>query len=292
MSTNHWSTQILVPVVKDVNTDPDTTEQTLLVCIEGQKLFNERFVNGKYAGMNELTMPFSFILLGGNPCPRGKFYEVEYTEGEKPGHIHRALIQAVDPVTDLPLLFGMLRHKGILKSEIFTRKAYLREDIEAVNIVRCSDEEDGNGPCCYGGIVRPRPEDTVSIFDKVLGKDPSFPEFSSQSVCLEYYAADHCREEWIDGKMDKLETQPVFVAGSSNVMDPAFAEMRNEDLSDLIDCINEARQIANDYGLQYLFCYETGQRNPETGYATVNLMNRCSETFVKGLVSFITEQSE
>lgn len=288
MPTNRWSTQILVPVVWDVKTKPETTEQTLIVCTDGEELFNEHFVNGKYQGQNELTMPFSFIVLGGSPCPRGKFYEVEYTEGEQYGLFNRALIQAVDPETDLPLIVGMLRHKGILKSEIFTRKAYLREDIDAVNICRCSiDKDDNDDPCCYGGIVRPRPEDTVSIHDKVLGKDPSFPEFADQAVCLWYYAADHCREEWIDGKRDQFDTKPIFVSGGTNVMDPAFAEMRKAELAELQEHIESAAEIAQDYGLEFLFCHETDEKNPDNGSPIVYLTRSCTPDFFSTLVKYI-----
>lgn len=287
-TTKSWSKQVLVKYEYRKGEEVHT-ENALIVCNQGLDLFQKEFIDGKFEGQNQLAIPFDIIVLGGHPCPRGKFYEVEYTIGGNTGLMHRALIQAVDPVTDLPLVMGALMHKGHVHSFIVTHKAYLRDDIDAVRIVSCSRDKDLNDTCIYGSHVTPR-EEQYSILDKVQGKDPAFPNFGA--VCLELYQSDHSQEVWIDLKLDKFETKPIFVCGSSNVFDPAFKEQRDEDLAELLDHINEASQLAQEYGLQHLFCYETGVKHPDTGAPAVNLMYSCTNEFATATAKFIEQKNE
>lgn len=284
-TTNSWSKQVLVDD-KYIAGGEERTEKTLIVCNRNLDLFQQKFIDSDYWPDMNPIIPFDFVCLGGVPCPRGEFYEVEYTIGGKTGVMHRALIQAVDPVTDLPLILGVLQHKGVISNGIVTHKSYLRNDIEAVRIVGCSKDEENNDYYISGGYFKPK-ERAHSILEKVIGKDRSFPEFESQAVCLEYYAADHCHEVWIDGKMDKFDTKPVFVCGSRNVFDPTFAEMRDEDFANIKEYLDIAFELAQDYGLQCIFCYETGNNNPETGHRTVNLMNCCTTEFASVLAKHI-----
>ena len=288
-TTNSWSKQVLV---QDECREGEEvrTENALIVCNQGLDLFQKEFIDGKHWGDITPILPFDFIVLAGHPCPRGQFYEVEYTIGGKTGLMHRALIQAVDPVTDLPLVMGALMHKGYVHSFIVTHKAYLRDDIDAVRIVSCSRDKDLNDTCIYGGHVTPR-EEEFSILDTVIGRDPSAPFMVKGAVCLELYAAEHCVEVWLDPD-DKFETKPIFVCGSSNVFDPAFKEQRDEDLAELIEHLNAASQLAQEYGLQHLFCYETGVKHPDTGEPAVNLMYRCAPEFATITAKFIEQKNE
>lgn len=255
-TTNSWSKQVLVQ--EEYRTgDEVRTENALIVCNQGLDLFQKEFIDGKHWGDITPILPFDFIVLAGHPCPRGKFYEVEYTEGDKYGLIHRALIQAVDPVTDLPLVIGALMHKGYVHSFIVPHKAYLRDDIDAVCIVGCHEDEATKGAYIVSGHVTPR-EEEYSILDTVIGRDPSAPFMVKGAVCLEFYAAEHCVEVWLDPD-DKFERKPIFVCGSSNVFDPAFEEQRREDLAELKERIDDAMQILNDYGLQHVIYCELGE---------------------------------
>lgn len=288
-TTNSWSKQVLV---KDEcrKGDEVRTENALIVCNQNLDLFQKEFIDSKHWGEITPILTFDFIVFAGTPCPRGKFYEVEYTIGGKTGVMHRALIQAVDPVTDLPLILGALIHKGVVPADIVTHKAYLRDDIDAVRIVGCYKDEETEDAYIGGNHITPR-EEEYSVLDTVIGRDPSAPFMAKGAVCLELYGAERCIEVWLDPD-DKFECKPVFVCGSSNVFDPAFAEQRKEDLTELIEHINEARQIAHEYGLHYIFCYETGERHPDTGNKTVNLMNWCDNEFVESLALFVTKQND
>lgn len=289
MPHNSWSSQVLVS--EECRKGEEVhTENALIVCNQNRDMFEQEFVYGKFKDQNQLTMPFSFIVLAGTPCPRGKFYEVEYTLGSEYGVVHRALIQAVTPEEDLPFILGALKHNGALpeKDDIVTHKAYLRHDIDAVRIVGCYHDEETHDTYIGGSHVTPR-EEEYSVLDTVIGRDPSAPFMVKGAVCLELYAADHCREVWISPD-DKFETQPVFVSGGSNVFDPAFAEQREKDLSEVLDSIVHAVELLNDYGLQYIIAYQDGKRHPETGHKTVNLMNCCNSEFIHALDAYVTEQ--
>lgn len=288
-TTNSWSKQVLV---KDECRQGEEvrTENALIVCNQNIDLFQKEFIDGKHWGEIDPIMPFDFIVLGGDPCPRGKFYEVEYTLGGKHGLVHRALIQAVDPITDLPLIMGALMHKGKVPADIVTHKAYLRDDIDAVCIVGCHEDEASKGAYIVSGHVTPR-EEEYSLLDTVIGRDPSAPFMAKGAVCLEIYSSDHCVEVWLDPD-DKFECKPIFVCGSSNVFDPAFKEQRDADLSELLDHIKDAAQLAQEYGLQYLFCYETGAKHPDTGSSTVNLLNCCNTEFATATAKFIEQKNE
>lgn len=288
-TTNSWSKQVLVQ--EEYRTgDEVRTENALIVCNQNLDLFQKEFIDGKHWGDITPIIPFDIIVLGGNPCPRGKFYEVEYTIGGKTGLIHRALIQAVDPVTDLPLVMGALMHKGVVPADIVTHKAYLRDDIDAVRIVGCYKDEETEDAYIGGNHITPR-EEEYSVLDTVIGRDPSAPFMVKGAVCLELYAAEHCVEVWLDPD-DKFECKPIFVCGSSNVFDPAFKEQRDEDLAELLDHIKEASQLAQEYGLQHLFCYETGVKHPDTGAPAINLMYRCNTEFATATAKFIEQKNE
>lgn len=288
-TTNSWSKQVLVRE-ECRKGDEVRTENALIVCNQNLDLFQKEFIDGKHWGDITPIIPFDFIVLGGNPCPRGKFYEVEYTLGGKHGVVHRALIQAVDPVTDIQLIFGAMKHKGAITDDIVTHKAYLRDDIDAVRIVGCYYDEETEDAYIGGNRITPR-EEEYSILDTVIGRDPSAPFMAKGAVCLELYAAEHCIELWIDPD-DKFEWKPVFVCGSSNVFDPAFKEQRDEDLAELKEHIDQAIELAQEYGLQYLFCYESGDANPDTGNRKVNLMNCCTTEFANGVALFIEKNNE
>lgn len=286
-TTNSWSKQVLVSE-ECRKGDEVRTENALIVCNQNLDLFQKEFIDSKHLGDITPIIPFDFIVLGGNPCPRGKFYEVEYTLGGKHGVVHRALIQAVDPVTDIQLILGTLNHKGAITDDIVTHKAYLRDDIDAVRIVGCYKDEETEDAYIGGNRITPR-EEEYSILDTVIGRDPAAPFMVNGAVCLELYAAEHSIELWIDPD-DKFAWKPVFVCGSQNVWDEAFAEQRQEDLAELQDHIGDAIQLLNEYGLQYLICYENGKRVEGSDRQQVNLMNRCVPEFATAVAEFINQK--
>lgn len=282
LNTTDWSKQVLVSE-ECREGDEVRTENALIVCNQNLDLFQRDFVDGKFKGQNQLALPFDFIVLAGTPCPRGKFYEVEFTIGREFGLMHRALIQAVTPEDDLQLILGALQHDGALpygSDSIVTHKAYLRHDIDAVRIVGCYID-DADGTFIGGDHITPR-EEKHSIIGALIGEFP-------YSVCLELYASEHCREVWISPD-DKFETKPVFVSGGKNTLHPAFEEMRKKDLAEVIDNMERAVELLNDYGLQYIIAYQDGKRHPETGHKTVNLMNSCNSEFIHALDAYVTEQ--
>lgn len=288
---NDWSSQIIAKTTYNIG-DEKRTGNVLIVCNRNQSLFKEKFLDGNHWPEEDLTriLPFDFICLGGAPCPRGQFYEVEYTIGGKHGIMHRALIQAVEPVTDLQFVIGALKHQGILPADIVTHKAYHRDDIDAVRIVECYHDEEIDDTVISGAHITPRDEE-YSILDTVIGRDPSAPFMAKGAVCLECYASDHCVEVWLDPD-DKFECKPIFVCGSSNVWDEAFAELRREDLAELQDLIDDAIQLLNEYGLQYLICYENSKRVEGTDRQQVNLMNRCVPEFATAIADYLVKKKD
>lgn len=273
MPKNKWSEQILIEEQVECN-DTLKTEHVLHVCISGQQLYRDAFINGKYKDKNLLRLPFDFVVLGGVPCPRGKFYEMTYTEGGKHGVVRRALIQAVDPVTDLPLIVASLKHDHVIPADIVPHEAYIRDDIDAVNMCYCQKDENGTAFWHGGHIVDEHPY--ISILNTVSGDEHSFPDFKGcHAVCLEFYAGDHCREFWIEERKS-YDCHPIFVCGSSNVNDPEFAERRQLDMEDMQDCLCRLLDIASDYNLEYFICLESGRKDEDgKSLVTVSKSSGC-----------------
>lgn len=205
------------------------------------ELYRRNFMNGKYKEKDELVVPYDMVVLLGDFSPRaGRFYELEYTLGPKCGMVYRALIQAVNPVTDLRLIVGGLQNNNVLPKDLCPYKARLT-DIDMVHIGGCyNDDEDG--VVFHGGVTEAKDGDT-SVLDYLLKY--------STDLCLYYYRGDH-REAWVH-RTDKFDTPDIFVCGSDNVNDPAFAQQREADLDEMTDCIERATEIASEYGYDYLF---------------------------------------
>lgn len=218
--------------------------RVLNVCTSGMELYRKHFKEGKYKGADELIAPYDMVVLLGDFSPKcGRFYELEYTIGDKYGYIHRALIQAVNPVTDLRLVVGGLQHANMIPKDIVPHKAFLT-DIDRVHIGGCYNDPE-EGLVFQGGMTEAKDGD-MSLLDYIIK--------NSSDACLYFYRGDH-REAWIH-RTDKFDTPDIFVCGSDNVNDPAFAEQRASDLQEMWDNLYEAERIAEDYGLSFFYMWE------------------------------------
>ena len=218
------------------------TLNCLSVCLTGKELYRKEFLEGKYKGKNTLQIPFDFIVEAGDMCPSGMFYELEYTIGEH-GVVYRALVQAVDPVTDLPLIIATLKKKNILPANFMSHRAWLRDDIQAVCVGHCSKDEDGE-VVFESGINNARATHdatTLSVLDYAV-------KYGNLGCCIYYYRGD-CREVWVTSDID-CSKDKVFVCGQ-NGDDPEFAERRENDLDDMRFHLEEAKSIADDYGAAF-----------------------------------------
>lgn len=225
-------------------------KNVLQVCIAGKELFRKEFKEGKYKDSEKLSMPFDFILTAGAYCPKGKFYEMEYTIGEY-GAVYRGLIQAVDPVTDISLIVGLLKHKNYLPKDIRPMKAWLREDIDAVSVGSCS--RDADGVSFWSGRVDAC-EGAESVLDYAVRNDVTF----------DYYRGD-CVEVWLH-TYEKFDCEPIFVCGSENVGDEAFSKQRAEDMARLGELLDEVETLVDDYNLSHFIMVESGNDENGTNY--------------------------
>lgn len=269
-----WSEQILIEESLKKHNSESSEESSdklnmLHVCISGIDLYHRAFTRGKYEGKDKLALMFDFIVLAGDMCPEGQFYEMEYTIGGT-GAVYRALIQAVNPVTDIPLVIATLKGRNMLPNTFTPSRAWLREDIDAVCIGHCA-KEDGDITFMHG--IKEAKKDGRSIMQYC-------EEF--HSACLEYYRGD-VREVWADTKLSKASLEPVFICGSDNVNDPAFAARRYADMDELRFHINEASRIASDYNLNYFLVADTGEANTMQlrGNMTKEQMNHIVEAIYK-----------
>lgn len=249
-----WSEQTLTEQsfkVQENGQEVVKSQNVLQVCTSGMNLYRKYFVEGEYKGKNRLIVPFDMVVLAGNPCPDGRFYELEYTIGSQYGYIYRALIQAVNPVTDIRLIIGKLIASNILSKEFYPRKAWLRDDIDMVCIGGCYvDPEDG--PTLSHSIHEATDSD-MSVLDFALGKGG---DHGPNDVCLCYYRGD-CREVWISGH-EKFDTPDIMVCGSDNVNDPAFAQQRAADMMELRDHLAEIQSLCNDYSIPFFMFVAIG----------------------------------
>lgn len=255
------------------------TLRVLDVCTSGMELYRKHFTECKYKEKNELIVPYDMVVLLGDFSPRGgRFYELEYTLGDKYGIICRALIQAVNPVTDIRLIIGGLQHNNVLPKDLFPHKAHLT-NIDYVHIGGCYNDPT-DGICFSGGMTEAKDGDT-SVLDYLLKNSPY--------LCLYYYRGDH-REVWLH-RTDKFDTPDIFVCGSDNVNDPVFAEQRAADLDEMREYIAEAVGIAEDYGLNLFFAYENGEVNDEGKHVCSVRRNGTWEWFIK-MLDYLMEHAE
>lgn len=246
-NSRKWSEQCLVENTfgyKEENGNEVTNKLNCLnVCLMGKELYKKEFIEGKYKGKDMLGMSYDFIVEAGDMCSKGRFYEVEYTIGQ--GYIYRALIQVVNPVTDLPLIIGVLKKKNILPSNFKAHRAWLREDIGCVCIGNCSRDEDGE-VSFYSSHNEARNCDT-SVLDYAV---------KNNSCCIYYYRGD-MHEVWIPKECD-CSKEKVFVCGISG-NDPDFAEERERALEEMWANLSEATQIACDYGISFFSAFQTDE---------------------------------
>lgn len=252
-----------------------------MVCNEGKELFRKDFADGKYKGENTLVVPFDFIALCDATTPRGKFYEMEYTTGGRYGMVCRGLIQAVDPTTDISLIVGALKHKGCLPQDLVPHNAYLRDDIDCVQVCGCSpDEEDGT--CTYGPVVSDNnPE--ISVLDFALGEAMDYPG----EISLKFYD-NHLATEVSIGSEEKFHCDPILVWGSDNVWDEAFKEQREEDLASLRDSLEDVKELCGKYRLQYLLSVQMCPIGKKKTPCFVDF--NCTDEFVDPLFDFLKKK--
>lgn len=247
-----WAEQILVEESLSHKTESGEevveTTSRLMVCTHGRELFRKEFIEKKYKGKNRQWLPFDFILLAGDMCPKGRFYELEYTI-EKPGAMYRALIQAVDPVTDLPLIIASLKARNMIPADVKPYRAWLREDIDVVNIGMC-DREDGEAvfSCSYA----------YANDGSMDGEKPvTVREYGDQNhgACLYYYRGDH-RELWTHRVFRPgQKEEKIFVCGV-NGTDPEFADRRRQAIIEMRDNLEQAVEIADSFSIPYLYVFD------------------------------------
>lgn len=247
-----WSEQTLVEQsFTDIENgkEVDHVKNVLTICTSGLEHFRKDLMEGD--GMNNnLIVPFDFLAMAGDGCPKGSFYEMEYTIGGPSGVYYRGLIQAVNPVTDIRLVVGGLQHANILPKDLVPHKAWLRDDIDVVCIGACVFNIDTNQYELHGRNYTPS-DVSDSVLDHVLGKS------GDGCVHIDYYRGD-VHEVTIKHN-DKFVTPDIFVCGSDNVNDPVFASQRKADLEEMLTHIDEAICIAQQYNIPYFFLYDTGE---------------------------------
>lgn len=254
-----WSEQVLVEesfghMDKDGN-EVIKTLTCLNVCISGKELYKKEFIDGKYKRKKMFTLPFDFIVENGDMSPKGSFYELEYFIGER-GMVYRALIQAVDPVTDIPLIIGTLKHNDFLPADFSPKRAYLRDDIDAVCIGNCSKDE--NGEACFMSGHNEAHDGTMDDGERLSVLDYAL-RHSVTGCNFNYYCGD-CIEQWIPEECDCSEK--IFVCGV-NGNDPEFAEQRECELDMMTDNMNDALATLRDYSVPHLLIWQDSEGNYE-----------------------------
>lgn len=259
---NSWSIQSLTKktfVTKDeTGKEVRTQKNVLTVCTTGIKLYKKHFLEGKNKDEDRLVLPYDFILIGGDFCPHGEFYELEYQIADDRS-VYRALIQCVNPVTDLRIMLGCLKRKNVIPDSIKPLRAWLRSDIDKVHIAFCTEDETGE-ITVNGGFY--------GVYDDCMEERPSVEEYTKKyngQCCLYYYRGDH-REYWVEPSDAEL-IEPIFVCGV-NGNDPVFAEKKKAALEEMQALIDEARSIANDYNVPHFFFFAT-EMDKEGQYKTV-----------------------
>lgn len=242
MSKNKkWSEQILVEESLKVQDEAEKKINVLYVCNNGMNIYRKEFIEGKYKDKCE-EVRYDFIVLAGVPCPQGDFYEVEYTIGAY-GMVYRALIQCVNPVTDLQLVLGCLKRNNMLPEGFTVHEAFL-SGIDRVHVGSCSKDDNGEAVICYG-TDEPKP-DEPSIRERVQQEG-----LIASSCCMEYYRGD-VREIWIE-PTDTFD--PVFVCGSDNVNDEAFSKQRAADQEEATMFVTSLAQLLDKYKRPYIMAY-------------------------------------
>lgn len=279
--SNKWAEQCLVENTfghKDENGNEVINKLNCLqVCLSGKELYKKEFMEGKYKGKNMLAMPYDFIVEAGDMCPKGAFYELEYTIGEY-GMVYRALIQAVDPVTDLPLIIGVLKKKNLLPANFKSHRAWLREDIGAVCVGNCSKDEDGEA-CFYSGHNEAH-DGTMDDGTRLSVLDYAV-KYGNLGCCIYYYRGD-LREVWIPQECD-CSKEKVFICGV-NGDDPAFAEKKAKDLDEMWDLLSQATEIARDYAIPYFYIWqsEDDRFEVDTEGMTHEMLDKMLDAMKKG----------
>ena len=238
---NSWSVQTIknedYTVAKADGTVQEEHRCVLKVCTEGRDLFKEHEI--KYD--HERILAFDFIVTACDICPESEFYELEYTIGGKLGIVHRALFQLSDPVSEIRTVLAMLRRESLIPLDLVPHKLYYREDIAEVQVGKFLIDESGNP--VFNAVHYP-------IIGSIANADArktsaSFRHYGDKGISVTYVAEQD------------IEAFPkVFVAGSPNVFDPEFSDQRFNEISVMIDNIEEASRIAKDYGLNHLFLYD------------------------------------
>ena len=251
-NSRKWAEQCLIEETFCYNENEKEVKKNkrcLNVCISGKELYKKEFINGKYKDKDMLAIPFDFVVVAGDMCTEGRFYELEYTIGER-GVVYRSLIQAVDPVTDLQLIIGTLKHQSILPTNFKSHRAWLREDIDVVCVGSCSKDDDGQ-PAFYSGHKEAK--DGISDNGERLSVLDNVVKYGTLGCNIYYYRGD-LREVWFERECD-CSKEKVFVCGV-NGDDPDFAEKKSQDLEEMWEHINEASQTAKDYGLQFFYMWQ------------------------------------
>lgn len=254
--TKKWAEQALVEQSfghKDKNGNEVVKKMNVLfVCTSGMELFRKDFMEDKWKGEDRLVMPFDFLVEAGDMCPHGAFYEVEYQiEGNV--RMCRALIQAVKPEDDLPLIIGTLKLRNLLPENMKVHRAWLRDDIDAVCVGMCTKDEQGETEFFHS-----HNEAKDGVLDD--GERLSVAEYSEKHMgaCLYYYRGD-MREVWTCTLWsDRVKLEKVFVCGV-NGNDPEFAQRKAEDMERLKYLMSDVLEIADDYQLRHLVVMENGE---------------------------------
>ena len=238
---NSWSVQTIknedYTVAKADGTVQEEHRCVLKVCTEGQDLFKQHVIKDD----DERILAFDFLALAGDVCANSKFYELEYTVGGKYGVVSRALFQLSDPAAEIRAALAALRRVGLLPLDLVPHKLYLRDDIDVVKVGKFFIAESGS-PTFWATQFRHTDSTVNAEGRKTTTAYVYYGDKGNHAV----YALDQ----------DTDNFPKVFVAGDSSVFDPEFAEQRDRDLADMLDHINEASQLAAEYGLNHLFLYD------------------------------------
>lgn len=237
-------------------------DSTLIYCRKGAVRFNQL-----YATQGE-PEAFNFMILAGKNCPQGQFYELEYSHHcyEKDGNllpigpVRHALIQAVNPDTDLTIMLSAAKRTPIFRASqsIYPIQAYLRSDIERVQLVACVKDDTGE-PSIIGPYREAIP---VSTDAADVGRTPStvlnamMRSDNDDPIDFELYTGPDLYT-FSAQDSDLTGMDPIFVCGGENVFKPCFAYKRQQDMQEMIDLIEQAIEIANCYNLEYIISMQT-----------------------------------